>query len=865
MLGNRWRTSVQFRLVCSFLVLAWSSLAVVGYLAYARAYRELADSTTLSLAAVIAAQADELRHWMDAQQRDLLILASLPQVQSGAEALSSAHAADTADGTAACAALLTLLSPIRAQKPDLKEIFLLSEVGGRIGCSTEPKQSRDYRVLDEYYVQGRQHTFAQKVYPSPITGEPLITLATPVLDRTGSRRIGVLATHLNLDRFDRVVAMPSGIGSGSEIYLVDRFHNFLSARRFGRDQFPRGAHTEGIDAALGGAAGRGAYANYAGVAVLGAYRWVPELGVALIAETPQRVAFASSGRFVWTIAIVGFAVAGVLAFGVLIIARRITWPIRAITEAASRVAAGDLTVRAPVLTSDEVGALARTFNDMTGKLEQLYGHVRESEARLRSVVAAMAEGVVFQEANGKIVAVNPAAERIQGRSAEQMLGRTSDDPQWQAVREDGSPFPGDRHPAVVTLRTGQPQCDVVMGIRKPDGTLTWISVNSEPLIASGEATPYAVVTTFHDISERKKAEVQARRSEARLRLAVEASSTGLWEWNLDTNEVYFSPEWKRQLGYEEDEVPARFEEWANRLHPDDRARTLAITKRYTDGPPPWPPYEVEFRLRHKDGSYRWILARGSVLPAEGGPSHRMMGSHLDITDRKRAEQALEGSSEQLRQLSASLMTAREAERARIAREVHDELGQALTGLKMDVAWIDRRLPEGPSALRSKALSMSMLIDDTISTVRRIATELRPGVLDDLGLAAAVEWQAQEFEARTGIRCALRTNIDGALLDAETSTAVFRIFQEGLTNVARHAAATTVAAVLQQDGDDLMLEVRDDGRGISDQKTSNLRSIGLTGMRERAQLVGGVFSIAGSPGQGTTIRIRIPLPRRRRHA
>jgi two-component system sensor histidine kinase UhpB len=396
-----------------------------------------------------------------------------------------------------------------------------------------------------------------------------------------------------------------------------------------------------------------------------------------------------------------------------------------------------------------------------------------------------------------------------------------------------------------------------MGIRAGDGSRTWISINSRPLTAPGAARPHAVVTTFHDITARRQAEADARESGARLQLAVEASSTGLWDWNLATDQVYFSAEWKRQIGYGETELPNVFATWADRLHPNDREKTLTKALAYKTNGPPWPPYEVEFRLRHKDGAYCWILARGSVVPNDDGTTYRLLGSHLDITERKRAQEALETSQEELRRLSANLMDVREAERTRIAREIHDELGQALTGLKMDVAWIVKRLPEGTSGIRAKASSMSALIDDTVATVRRIATELRPGLLDDLGLAAAIEWQAQEFERRTGIRCELRADLNDASLDTETSTALFRIFQEGLTNVARHASATSVVAVLSQDDGGLVLEVRDDGSGISERDASSLRSIGLAGMRERAQLVGGVFSIMGGPGEGTTVRITIP--------
>ena len=247
---------------------------------------------------------------------------------------------------------------------------------------------------------------------------------------------------------------------------------------------------------------------------------------------------------------------------------------------------------------------------------------------------------------------------------------------------------------------------------------------------------------------------------------------------------------------------------------------------------------------------------------------REFNEMLDVRARAEAEArtlraALEASREQLQRLADGLLLAREEERTTIAREIHDALGQALTALRMDVAWIGRRLPDDMRATADKLRDMVALIDDTIVTVRRIATDLTPGILDDLGLAAAVEWQAQEFEQRTGIRCALRTMVDAARLDPLVSTAVFRIFQESLTNAARHSRASRVTVTLEHRDAELVLEVRDDGVGIAAADAANARSIGLAGMRERAQLAGGGCSIAGEPGAGTTVRVQIP--RREAHA
>jgi PAS domain S-box-containing protein len=219
---------------------------------------------------------------------------------------------------------------------------------------------------------------------------------------------------------------------------------------------------------------------------------------------------------------------------------------------------------------------------------------------------------------------------------------------------------------------------------------------------------------------------------------------------------------------------------------------------------------------------------------------------------------LENSRAQLLLLTQHEQTRREEDRARMAREVHDELGQALTGLKMDLAWLQKHTGPKQKDLLQKFRDMSALVDTTIQGVRRIATELRPGMLDDLGLVPAMEWQLQEFQKRSGIRCRFASSLEEVALNAEETTVLFRIFQEALTNVARHAAASRVEVTLDEEQGYVRLQVQDNGRGITDSEVNGSRSFGLLGMRERVLLRSGDFAIHGTPGQGTTLVIRLPL-------
>ena len=229
----------------------------------------------------------------------------------------------------------------------------------------------------------------------------------------------------------------------------------------------------------------------------------------------------------------------------------------------------------------------------------------------------------------------------------------------------------------------------------------------------------------------------------------------------------------------------------------------------------------------------------------------------EIADRTGTEDEFRRSTEQLRELSARLQTVREEERTHVAREIHDELGQALTGLKMDVAWLQQHLDQPQPALLEKTQAMSDLIDIIVQAVRRIATELRPGILD-LSLVATIEWQLQEFQTRSGIEGKLISAPEETTLDVDGATTVFRIFQEILTNVARHAQATRIEVSVEENATFLILRVQDNGRGMTESEIQSPKSIGLLGMRERARLRAGKIQFQGTPGQGTTVTVRVPL-------
>lgn len=230
----------------------------------------------------------------------------------------------------------------------------------------------------------------------------------------------------------------------------------------------------------------------------------------------------------------------------------------------------------------------------------------------------------------------------------------------------------------------------------------------------------------------------------------------------------------------------------------------------------------------------------------------------DVTERVRAEEALRRSKEELQELGAAAHQAREQEKSRIARELHDELAQALTALQMDIAWCKERLPAGQDGLAKKLQRMETLLDTTVTATRRIAADLRPLMLDDLGLLPAVEWLVENFTQRTGVPCELAISTADFKLHDAHSSAVFRIVQEALANIAKHAQASSAKVAIEQDGSEVTISVRDDGLGFSPQDPRKPNSFGLMGLRERAYLLGGEAAIISVPGHGTRIEVRLPL-------
>jgi PAS domain S-box-containing protein len=357
---------------------------------------------------------------------------------------------------------------------------------------------------------------------------------------------------------------------------------------------------------------------------------------------------------------------------------------------------------------------------------------------------------------------------------------------------------------------------------------------------------------------RFSAEEELLKSESRLSEAQRVAHLGNWDWNIQTNQLYWSDEIYRIFGLSPQQFGVTYDAFLDFVHPEDReALKKAVNKALYEKKP----YRIEHRIVLPDGTVRIVNEQAQVMFDYSGKPVRMLGIVRDITDRKKVEDDLKESYEQLRNLSEHLQSIREEERTNIAREIHDELGQALTALKMDISMISNKLYPDHKPLVEKTGLMLKRIDETIQTVKKICTELRPTVLDHFGLSAAIEWQAEDFQKTTGINCKVSFHPEDIVLDQDISIVIFRIFQEAMTNIMRHADATEVKASLKAKDNVITLEVIDNGKGITEEKITNSSSFGLLGMRERVNFLGGNVTISGVKNKGTTIRVNIPFKKK----
>jgi PAS domain S-box-containing protein len=500
----------------------------------------------------------------------------------------------------------------------------------------------------------------------------------------------------------------------------------------------------------------------------------------------------------------------------------------------------ELNIRLHHLNNEQVlFVVGRDVTDRKRIQEALF----DSQEQYRLLFENSLDAVLLTLPDGSILTANPSACRMFGSSEKELreLGRDGlidpSDPRLNLAIEERA-------------RTGSFTGELT-GLRN-DGSKFPLEISSSTF--KNRAGTVQASMILRDITERKQAEDALRTSEADLAEAQRVAGIGSWRFTVSDGGMRWSDELYRIFDDDRSENNLTYGSFLSHVHPDDRELIINTNRLAREN---GEPFDMEYRIITRTGDIKYIREFGQAVKDQAGKVQSLFGTAQDITERKHFEADLAASREQLRALSQYLQEAREEERTIISREIHDELGQELTALKMDLAWIAKQLPADCAQLIEKTTDMSAMVDGTIQTVRRVASQLRPRMLDDLGLVAALEGQAGEFQSRTGIGCTLALAEDVSELNRDQATAIFRIFQEVLTNIARHSQATKIRVVLKEKPDGIHLDVNDNGIGITDSQVNDPLSLGLIGMRERVQSFGGTLGFKSAPGKGTSVRMVMP--------
>lgn len=463
------------------------------------------------------------------------------------------------------------------------------------------------------------------------------------------------------------------------------------------------------------------------------------------------------------------------------------------------------------------------------------------ETNYRKTLERVSDAIVAVDANWRYTFLNDAALATHPEGREATIGKVIWDLHPDMI---GTVFQEKYHEAMNTGKVTE-----VESYYPPMDT--WFSVKVYPS-ADG------LTVIYKDITTAKKAEEQIKSSQQQLQSIYDTVSDPLFLISvLPDGRYQFISVNKSFTATTGAPAEAIVNKYVHEIIPET-SRELVLSK-YDKAVKTGKMVEWEETTQYPTGLKTGIFYISPILD-EQGKCTQLLGVVHDITERKKAEEAILTMNEQLRSLSGHLQNIREEERTYIAREIHDDLGQQLTGMKFLLSALKSKnekefhLPY----LEENIYEMLSMVDTAIISVRRIAKELRPGVLDDLGLEAAIEWQAKEYEERTGVKTSVESRLDGKNFTKEVNTAVFRIFQESLTNITRHAEATKIDVKLFVELSNIVLEVIDNGVGISEERKTNRLSLGLLGMNERATYLSGTFTIEKHHLGGTIVTVKIPI-------
>ena len=479
-------------------------------------------------------------------------------------------------------------------------------------------------------------------------------------------------------------------------------------------------------------------------------------------------------------------------------------------------------------------------------VKKLGTNLLESEERWTATLGSIGEAVIATDSDGRITFLNRVAATLTGWEPEEALNQPIENV-LKLINEASGETADNEVIRVLTDKRVLAVANHVDLVTR-DGREVAVEHSAAPILA-GEGKVIGVVLVFRDVAERRTEQIATAEQAALLELTQDA----VFIIDMEGRILFWSRGAEVMLGYTKAQAVGRI---AHELLHTDLTQPFAEIRAELLQMGHW---EGDLIKTASDGRRINVSGRWALQWGKRGHPPRVLVVNSDIRERKLAEDLLVLQKEQLRALAERLQSVREEDRKMVARELHDQIGQILTAIKMDMTWMARHLPQSEDKVLIRLAESIQSINDGVKVVRAICSGLRPGVLDDLGLAAAIEWQGSDFASRNDITCRVTVPAVDLHMDGDRATAAFRIFQECLTNVIRHAQAKSVRVDLSQEDEYILLVVEDDGIGFCAPDVSNtLGSLGLLGMRERAQFCGGDVQISSSPGHGTTVTIRIPV-------
>jgi PAS domain S-box-containing protein len=470
--------------------------------------------------------------------------------------------------------------------------------------------------------------------------------------------------------------------------------------------------------------------------------------------------------------------------------------------------------------------------------------IRESEKRYRNIVETAQEGIWAVDKHQNTNFANKKICEMLECTPEEMMGK----PLFDFMDEEGKAI------ALDILESQKTQAKPTFEFKfiTKSKREIWTSISSSPIFSDeGEYSGSMAMVT--EITERMEDEKKLVALSQRLLLATDSANIGIFDWDMVSNKLIWDANMYALYGITADNKDNPIEISDNALYPDDK---IELANNLEEAIKLKNEFHAIFRIVWPNKDVRYTEAHAFILKDDKGIPLRMIGVNWDITKQKSAEEKIITSEKRIRSFAKHLNFVQEKERAHIAREIHDELGQQLAGIKMHLSlWM--KLKE-TTLLEDNIKSMISDVDAAIQSMRKIATDLRPGILDSLGLIPSIEWLGSEFERKTGIKCEVKINVREQQFEKNISICVFRICQETLTNITKHAEATGVIILMSYIKNSLTLSISDNGEGIASEKLNNPFSMGLLGMRERASNIGGDLQIISKKGEGTTIQLKAKL-------